>query len=185
MWVSDERKGEEVSITRERQNVWHLKWSLLVFSVHVICFKHHLTFKNMAQSGTQRNISKERRKRPFVWVATFPNLQSLKKSTCPGHQLLIEAPKFSFFLFQEHLILYNRDQPLFFFFSVISPYWMPSRWPSVSSAVSPAGPDTSPAPPASPLPASGRAPLNGQMLQIHMLEVCCGTAMKTATCCIL
>lgn len=141
--------------------------------------------KTWHNSGTQRNISKEGRKRPFVTVAKLLNLQSLRKSTCPGHQLLIGAPKFSFSCFPRTPDTVQQRSTTFLLFSVISPYWMPSRWPSVSSAVSPAGPDTSPAPPASPLPASGRAPLNCQMLQIHMLEVCCGTAMKTATCYIL
>lgn len=42
-----------------------------------------------------------------------------------------------------------------------SPYWMPSRWQNFLSAVSLTGPNTSPAPPVSPQPTSGKAPLKG------------------------
>ena len=48
-----------------------------------------------------------------------------------------------------------------------SPCWRPSRWQSLSSAASPVGPNTSPAPPVSPLPASGKAPLKGQGSRKH------------------
>ena len=53
--------------------------------------------KTWHNPGTQRNISKEGRKRPFVIMAKL--LQSLKKPTCLGHQVVIGASKFTFSCF--------------------------------------------------------------------------------------